>query len=489
MALEVEMAIVHRCMRINALLSRLENRVLFRECEGLKFYVEICTHVEQALSQVSEQPNPHPPTGRTEISARDRYRSCLEAALVGLHEATLHPANKTVAMSLGLLNLVLDSLHKEFDLLIVWYLRVLLSLSESEECRHALALQASRVVDMLFKWIEFTDPLLQGDISVQAPAAAIFCNLLTEKKFQNHVKSCDPPAHTYLLPLLSSQHPDTVEKSISALSNLTTHAEIRDSVVSAICGPQQRHVINTLVEKMNSTYVNLWASGGMEVHEMLERVLALLVNMTLHELAQQALYESGIVAALSPLIIDHRLNSTVRSRIFALLSRVCKYMPARQAVLDQGLIPHLCECLARSDQSGAVREHVVRCLVLCGEIPQTLEAIVSFSHGAHSQEEKSSRVTGVSLLIQCLSDENQQTAGNAALCLSKLVIPRLASSLKPAIGPLVELMKSARQLPIQKNAAVCLARLAKLNSTFLEQIRELRGIEIMIQLSSQLLPS
>ena len=134
----------------------------------------------------------------------------------------------------------------------------------------------------------------------------------------------------------------------------------------------------------------------------------------------------------------------------------------------------------------SIKEPCLRCLLHCSEAtPTALHDFMQFAVNENS---------ALSIICRMLDSCNMLVVGNACLFLSKIAqCSEYVELLDQSIPLLIAVLKRDFQKVgttnpdlVRKNAAVCLARLSK-HSPHLTQIRDLRGIEIMLNYAKKII--
>merc|ERR1711865_119451 len=191
-------------------------------------------------------------------------------------------------------------------------------------------------------------------------------------------------------------------------------------------------------------------------------VLGFLLNASVDQAPRAVMAESGPAELLIPLL--EKPGTSVSTRAMGLAARVAQYGECAQQLVDAGIVPLVVR--GTDGQFGeAMQSASVRVLaVLVSKVPSAVDAL------------KTSKFfeTGSSLLTL----ENQAFAGNLSMIISKGAAAEANLSLLGGfVEPLVTIMHKTTGAT-QKNAAIACAKLAR-DPAYLQQIRDLHGIEIM----------
>lgn len=191
-------------------------------------------------------------------------------------------------------------------------------------------------------------------------------------------------------------------------------------------------------------------------------VLGFLLNAAVDEGPRAVIAGAAPSELFMPLL--GRPESTVSCRAMGLAARVAQFGSVAQQLVDAGMTPLVVHATG-SEFGEAMQSASIRVLaVLVTKVPGAIEALKTAKFFQ----------TGASLLTL----ENQAFAGNLSMIISKVAQDEAnLDLLGDFVEPLVTIMHKTSGAT-QKNAAIACAKLAR-NPTYLQQIRDLHGIEIM----------
>jgi len=191
-------------------------------------------------------------------------------------------------------------------------------------------------------------------------------------------------------------------------------------------------------------------------------VLGFLLNAAVDEGPRAVIAGAAPSELFMPLL--GRPESTVSCRAMGLAARVAQSGSVAQQLVDAGIVPLVVHATS-SEFGEAMQSASIRVLaVLVTKVPGAIEALKTAKFFQ----------TGASLLTL----ENQAFAGNLSMIISKVAQDEAnLDLLGDFVEPLVTIMHKTSGAT-QKNAAIACAKLAR-NPTYLQQIRDLHGIEIM----------
>eukprot|EP00753_Platysulcus_tardus_P006854 PLAT14640.1.p1 GENE.PLAT14640.1~~PLAT14640.1.p1 ORF type:complete len:834 (+),score=351.78 PLAT14640.1:26-2527(+) len=189
--------------------------------------------------------------------------------------------------------------------------------------------------------------------------------------------------------------------------------------------------------------------------------------------------ERGLDTVLS-LLAARSLPTVLLHRATALFSRiVVGDASAAEAVRSGGGLPMVVAYLTDSSTDEVVRENMARVL-----------AVVLTTVDALAVVQKHNGVVAIVNLLQA-HVKDAKLVGNLLKSLIFILshdLARTGAILREArgIATLVDLLKETADGPVRKNVAIALAKLARDPAT-MPRIRELRGMEILVQLGDRLL--
>ncbi|XP_053545809.1 tetratricopeptide repeat protein 12 [Bombina bombina] len=234
------------------------------------------------------------------------------------------------------------------------------------------------------------------------------------------------------------------------------------------------------IRKQAAEYVECWDAcllamnkctlpdSGDDYRYILLAVLGLMLNMSLE--VTLAIKDRGEDICDRCISLLSSKDGTILTRCVGILSRVLPQclLAAGQAV-DRGLIKKMIKLLKAGRQRTSL--YAVKVLAICTkENNQAREDVVKYDKK-------------FSILRNFLSSEDEILVGNTALCLGNCFeIPGAASSLLQTDilkSLLTHASGNAKRTTVQQNAAIALGKLCTADSRFVNQLRELHGIEIL----------
>ena len=270
-------------------------------------------------------------------------------------------------------------------------------------------------------------------------------------------------------------------KEIDKIMNLTL------DYFEFVFNPSSVAIPKTIKNSPNNYLITV-AENGVAIDEneseIFERVLGLLLNLSIEQSTNSIYLNRKDMLLVQLLSLSSNPNPVIVERSILLIARLCKTKELCLKILKFGLEKWL-TILSLNKSNESTLEGCLRCILLSAEVdPSVLIRVNEFSANS-----------GLSIIIKLLSSKNYLISGNASLFISKLALnEQLLPSLSPSIEPLINLLKTesknetdkSQNISARKNAAMCLAKLSKYPS-YLEKIRELRGIEMMIAYAKMIL--
>eukprot|EP00472_Partenskyella_glossopodia_P011098 CAMPEP_0197515676 /NCGR_PEP_ID=MMETSP1318-20131121/732_1 /TAXON_ID=552666 /ORGANISM="Partenskyella glossopodia, Strain RCC365" /LENGTH=942 /DNA_ID=CAMNT_0043064107 /DNA_START=37 /DNA_END=2865 /DNA_ORIENTATION=- len=328
---------------------------------------------------------------------------------------------------------------------------------------------------------------------VVGAAATALCNLSHDSKtglkmfLADRVRRGENTALEPLTSLLDTPlHLENVdeipvrESALSALANLLGVRDLRRAYV------EDAKRLKALVSMLGNAGEACRLLGGAippACDALFSKILGVVLNCSIETKAQPLIFEAKAVSSLVSLCKATGTSETTRTRTLLLLRRACKFLSTRKqlskAFIAKGGVGASLASIAKDaspKSTNTIKEHVSSILAHCARDVEGRLDILSF--------ESSSGEDGLSLLTRALApDATAAAVANASTVISEMSVER--SSLKPlgaAVGPLVAALrregKGVEVKVMRKNAAVALAKLAKLPDN-LANIRRLHGIELM----------
>lgn len=259
------------------------------------------------------------------------------------------------------------------------------------------------------------------------------------------------------------------------------------------------------------------AAGPVVDAEVRRAAATALFNLTIEEAGQRLVAEDGEgLGRLYALVSLGGADRTLAARAAGVCARAARVAPGAAALLKLGAVEGMigtavaaleaveaaggssAEAAAEREATLAILDAAVRSvtilttpedaalsdqLLAAGGVAALLRIIRAASAGGSLNKPDNTGTSSSSTSSSSSSGTVESVLGNAVLCLAGVarraeLLPALRAA--DPVPPLIKVAYDGRGNAASKNAAICLARLAK-DTPMLERLRELHGIEIIYQ--------
>eukprot|EP01135_Chromosphaera_perkinsii_P000409 Nk52_evm56s78 gene=Nk52_evmTU56s78 len=269
---------------------------------------------------------------------------------------------------------------------------------------------------------------------------------------------------------MSVQQISHLEICLSALCNISMSSSLRDLLVKKT---YLELYITVAGQLGNSLFKSGSNANNSKKVSVLVTLLGFLMNLSLQPKCRSLLASEGNITSLGRIIVGLKGNNLIMERAVGLLSRLCNDSKTVPVIYEtDGLVEEMLSMIStvKGEDSAAkdpLTDYLLRCIAACSlkeDFVSKLEAL--------SEPE---------IFVDLMAKGSRGISTNSVLIVSNIVTKRSLCERLLAKDPIPLLIDFAKldPCPLQKNAAICLARIAKSNPETLPQIRELRGIEIL----------